>query len=59
MPPFYKSQVRAARQWDLAPDGERFVMVNPGDFAASGASQPLIVVVLNWFEELKRLVPVK
>ena len=60
LPPFYRSLlIRSARQWDLAPGGERFVIVNPGDLAASDVSQPRIVVVLNWFDELKRLVPVK
>jgi serine/threonine-protein kinase len=39
--------------YDLAPDG-RFLMMkeNPGD-----RSQASIVVVLNWFEELRRRVP--
>ncbi len=40
--------------YDISPDGQRFVMVK-----ASGNENPLtqINVVLNWFEELKRLVP--
>jgi len=37
--------------YDVSPDGERFVMVK--DDSASGR----INVVLNWLEELKRLVP--
>ena len=43
-------------QYDVSPDGQRFVMVK----AASDATErPLtqINVVLNWFEDLKRLVP--
>ncbi len=36
--------------YDISPDGQRFVMVKE-----EGTSQ--INVVLNWFEELKRLVP--
>ena len=43
------------RQYDLAPDGERFLMVSrPGD--ASRGRQ--INVVLNWFTELTERVPV-
>jgi Tol biopolymer transport system component len=36
--------------YDISPDGQRFVMIR-----AAGEAQ--INVVLNWFEELKRLVP--
>ena len=38
--------------YDVAPDGQRFVMLQLPDPAASQ-----INVILNWFEELKRLVP--
>jgi len=41
------------RTYDVSPDGSRFIMVRVGD----QSSTPL-VVVLNWFEELKRLAPV-
>ena len=49
-------------QWDVTPDGNRFLMLKPA--GASGAAagdqtRPQIVLVQNWFEELKRLVPVK
>ena len=37
-------------QFDISPDGQRFLMVKQEDLQ--------INVVLNWFEELKRLVPV-
>ena len=40
--------------YDVTPDGQRFVMVQAAEQEA-GATQ--INVVLNWFEELKRLVP--
>ena len=62
LPPFYSSAVvrRVGRQWDLAPDGKRFLTINPADVAAPGErSQAGIVVVVNWFEELRRLVPTK
>jgi hypothetical protein len=35
-------------------DGQRFLMIKEGEQAASATQ---INVVLNWFEELKRLVP--
>ena len=38
--------------YDITPDGQRFLMIQPGEQEA--ATQ--INVVLNWFEELKRLV---
>ncbi len=41
------------RSHDVSPDGTRFLMIK--DAAASTATQ--LVVVLNFFEELKRLVP--
>ncbi len=38
--------------YDVTPDGQRFVMVQ-----AQETESTQINVVLNWFEELKRLVP--
>ena len=47
------------RDYDITPDGQRFVMVFPEGQAEPGeSSRGRIEVVLNWFEELKRLVPV-
>ena len=44
--------------WDISPDGQRFLMMKETGLAASGVVRPRkINVVLNWFEELKRLVP--
>ncbi len=41
-----------AVNYDISPDGQRFLMVKEDE------GQPAqINVVLNWFEELKRLVP--
>ncbi len=42
------------RRYDLAPDGKRFLMVQLGEPPAPHTQYN---VVLNWFEELKRLVP--
>ncbi len=41
----------------FSPDGTRFLMIE--DAAASSGTAPQLVVALNFFEELKRLVPVK
>jgi hypothetical protein len=38
----------------VSPDGRRFIVIEAGE-TESPARQ--INVVLNWFEELKRLVP--
>ena len=40
--------------FDVSPDGKRFLMIRETGEAGPEA----IHVVLNWFEELKRLVPV-
>jgi hypothetical protein len=41
--------------YDVSPDGKRFLMLKPTEKEAEAATQ--INVVLNWFEELKRRVP--
>jgi len=46
----------AWRSYDVARDG-RFLMIQPGSAAGAAAAQASIVVVQNWTEELKRLVP--
>ena len=44
---------------DIAPDGSRFVTFVPGGLGASGQPSNQIISVFNWFEELKRLVPIE
>jgi serine/threonine-protein kinase len=45
------------RDYDVLPDGERFVMLFPPDQNAEGdAERPRITIVLNWVEELKARV---
>ena len=39
--------------YDIHPDGQRFLMMKED----TAQEQGRINVVLNWFEELKRLVP--
>ena len=50
--------VRGPRLYDLAPDADRFLMQRRGDARAINDAPLPQVLVLNWFEELKRLVPV-
>ena len=52
----FVSPVSGSTDFDISPDGERFVMVDDGQ---RGANSPQINVVLNWLEELKQRVPVK
>ena len=47
-----------ARRYDVTPDGKRFVMVK-ANAAAQSAAPTSLIVVLNWVEELKRVVPTK
>ena len=48
--------LQAGRNYDIASDGKRFVMIK--EAAASKAAVPVqLLVVQNWFEELKRQVP--
>ena len=43
----------------VSPDGQRFLLLATATENADGeATQPQIIVVENWHEELKRLVPV-
>ena len=44
---------QTGRTFDIAPDGQRFLMIKPADADRAGPTS--IVVVQNWTEELKRL----
>ena len=46
-----------AVNYDVSPDGQRFLMIKASEQEQAGPTQ--INVVLNWFEELKRRVPAK
>jgi hypothetical protein len=53
---------RGGRTYDVSPDGKRFLMIKDATPTptSSGAPRPSqLVIVLNWFEELKRRVPTK
>jgi hypothetical protein len=43
--------------YDVSRDGRRFLMVQPS--TQENATPTQVNVVLNWLEELKRLVPTK
>jgi serine/threonine-protein kinase len=46
-------------QYDVASDGKRFLMLPAGPDSGSATAGRRIVIVQNWFEELKRLAPLK
>ena len=48
---------RGDRTYDVAPDGQRFLMIKEVDTADPTAGQRQIVLIENWFDELERLVP--
>jgi serine/threonine-protein kinase len=50
----YVSLGGGVRNFDISPDGRRFLTVK-----SAAAFPPQIVVVQNWMEELKRLVPAR
>jgi len=47
----------APRMFDIHPDGQQFLMIKGSSVTSENPLGPQINVVLNWFEELKRLVP--
>ncbi|MDA2924124.1 hypothetical protein MYX65_05620, partial [Acidobacteria bacterium AH-259-L09] len=46
-----------SRYYDISPDGQRFLMIKEAEQAEQTPTRDELIVVLNWFEELKRLVP--
>ena len=46
-----------SRSYDVAPDG-RFLIIRAVEEGAAEGTASNLVVVLNWFEELKQKVPV-
>ena len=47
------------RSYDVSPDGQQFLMIKEGSSSDRSGDPPQIVVIQNWLEELKRLVPPK
>ena len=55
--PYLQSSPDRPRQFDLSPDGDRFLMVKEGSLGGE-TTESHIVYVQHWFEELKERVPV-
>ena len=51
---YLRTAVGTIPDYDVSLDGEQFLMVAAGDSSADSET----ILVLNWHEELKRLVPV-
>lgn len=51
-------RIMSGRTFDLSPDGRRFLMIKLEPDQV-GEGQGGLVVVLNWFDELQRLVPAR
>jgi hypothetical protein len=49
----------SGRTYDVSPDGQRFLMIKDAPAGDPNVAPASIDVVLNWFEELKRLLPTK
>ena len=47
-----------AHSYDISPDGQRFLMIKRTETNDEGLAPGEVIVVQNWHEELKRLVPV-
>ena len=54
--PYATGDPLSARNYDVSNDGQRFLMVKQ---PANQDAAPKIIVVQNWFEELKRLAPAR
>jgi len=49
---FRRASVPGFQYFNISPDGQRFLIIK-----AEQTASAQIHVILNWFEELKRLVP--
>ena len=54
---FFPAEAVNRADFDVTPDGRRFLMVQQG--AQDSPAPQQINIVLNWFEELKQRVPVQ
>lgn len=55
---FVGGSLTGGRTYDVSPDDERFLMMKPVSGSGRAASGRNIEVVLNWYEELSRTVPI-
>jgi hypothetical protein len=56
--PYYVG-TNSGRSYDVSLDGQRFLMIKGDEASEQTAARPSLVVVQNWLEELKRLVPTR
>jgi len=47
----------SGRTYDISADGRRFLLMKPSSSTDAAPAITQFVVILNWFEELNRLVP--
>ncbi len=47
------------RPYDISPDGQKFILINETRVDQTSARAPQLNFILNWNQELKRLVPPK
>jgi hypothetical protein len=45
------------RSYDVSPDSQRFLIIKEAPATSDTSPPPQLVIVQNWSEELKRLVP--
>jgi serine/threonine-protein kinase len=55
-PGYWSSGVLIGRQYDVSPDGKRFLVVTP---PTDAGDPPELIVMQHWDDELKALVPSK
>ena len=55
----YFTGADSSRQYDVSPDGQRFLMIKEAGATNQTATPPQVIVVQHWTEELKRLVPTR
>ena len=54
---YYGAGGPPGRTYDISPDGTRFLMIKEGVASDETSAPTELILVQNWFEELKRLVP--
>ncbi len=52
--PYYRAGLFRRHTYDVTSDGQKFVMIRESEMDTAGSE---IIVIQNWLEELKRLVP--
>jgi serine/threonine-protein kinase len=57
--PLFRPTYNALWNLDIAPDGRRFVVLAPPEFSSAEPATVHATILLNFFDELRRLVPAK